>query len=304
MMLYKGLGLRAGSKPMSSYARRAGETIGHYWYIPNVSKTAEFPHVASDVNYWKTFTHTALATAAGDTGSLAGLIDWEAIKDRTRETGGNIHWENPAEIVDVYGQHFRLDTRADQPRYIEVWVEKDALEGVIERSCRKLDVPWLSCRGYVSISTLWEASQRFIAKENEGKESVILHLGDHDPSGIDMTRDMRERMAMFGSAVRIDRIALNMDQVNKYQPPPNPAKKTDSRFKAYTAIYGEKSWELDALDPHVITSLVEDAIANLTDEDLQASLIDQQNGQRRELASAANHWPRVVKFLKKLEARQ
>jgi hypothetical protein len=70
MMLYKGLGLRAGSKPMSSYARRAGETIGHYWYIPNVSKTAEFPHVASDVNYWKTFTHTALATAAGDTGSL------------------------------------------------------------------------------------------------------------------------------------------------------------------------------------------------------------------------------------------
>jgi hypothetical protein len=70
MMLYKGLGLRAGSKPMSSYARRPGETIGHNWYVPNVSKTAEFPHVAADVNYWKTFTHTALATAAGDDGSL------------------------------------------------------------------------------------------------------------------------------------------------------------------------------------------------------------------------------------------
>jgi hypothetical protein len=70
MMLYKGLGLRAGSKPMSSYARRPGETIGHHWYIPNVSKTAEFPHIASDVNYWKTFTHTAFATAAGDAGSL------------------------------------------------------------------------------------------------------------------------------------------------------------------------------------------------------------------------------------------
>lgn len=70
MMLAKGVGLRAGSKPMSSYQRRPGETIGHYWYIPNVNRTAEFPHVASDVNYWKTFVHTALATSAGDAGSL------------------------------------------------------------------------------------------------------------------------------------------------------------------------------------------------------------------------------------------
>jgi hypothetical protein len=70
MMLYKGLGIKAGSKPMSSYARRPGETIGHHWYTPNVNRTAEFPHVASDVNYWKTFTHSALATSAGDPGSL------------------------------------------------------------------------------------------------------------------------------------------------------------------------------------------------------------------------------------------
>jgi hypothetical protein len=70
MMLYKGVGLRAGNKPMSSYTRRPGETIGNHWYIPNVSKTAEFPYVGGDVNYWKTFVHTALATSAGDPGSL------------------------------------------------------------------------------------------------------------------------------------------------------------------------------------------------------------------------------------------
>jgi hypothetical protein len=70
MMLYKGLGIRAGSKPMSSYARRPGEIIGHHWYTPNVSKTSEFPHVASDVNYWKSFVHSAMATSAGDPGSL------------------------------------------------------------------------------------------------------------------------------------------------------------------------------------------------------------------------------------------
>ena len=70
MMLAKGLGIRAGSRPMSSYARRAGEVLGHFWYIPNVSKTAEFPHMAVDVNYWKTFVQNGLATAAGDPGSI------------------------------------------------------------------------------------------------------------------------------------------------------------------------------------------------------------------------------------------
>ncbi|MBI5725027.1 MAG: phage terminase large subunit family protein [Planctomycetes bacterium] len=70
MMLCKGLGIRAGSRPMSGYARRVGQTLGHYWYIPNVSRTAEFPHVASDVNYWKTFLHGALAAPAGDPGSM------------------------------------------------------------------------------------------------------------------------------------------------------------------------------------------------------------------------------------------
>jgi hypothetical protein len=71
MMLSKGVGIRAGRKPMSSYARRPGEQHGHFWYVPNVKKTAEFPHVQVDVNYWKTFVHAGLATAAGDRGSIS-----------------------------------------------------------------------------------------------------------------------------------------------------------------------------------------------------------------------------------------
>ena len=202
------------------------------------------------------------------------------------------------------GQQFRLDTRADQPRYIEVWVEKDALEGVIERSCRELDVSWLSCRGYVSMSTLWEASQRFIAQERQDKETIILHLGDHDPSGIDMTRDMQKRMEMFGSSVQIRRIALNMAQVERYNPPPNPAKETDSRFQGYIAIHGAESWELDALDPHVITDLIEGAITSLTDRNLRDRLISRQKEHRRQLATVADRWTRVVKFVNKLKGCQ
>lgn len=71
MMLSKGMGIRAGRKPMASYARKPGEVHGHFWYVPNVSKTAEFPHVAVDVNYWKTFVHSGLATAAGDRGCVS-----------------------------------------------------------------------------------------------------------------------------------------------------------------------------------------------------------------------------------------
>jgi hypothetical protein len=70
MMLYKGIGIRAGRKPMSTYARHPGEVHGHYWYIPNVNRTAEFPHAAADVNYWKSFVHERLAVAAGDPGSM------------------------------------------------------------------------------------------------------------------------------------------------------------------------------------------------------------------------------------------
>ena len=71
MMLAKGMGIKAGRKPLATYARKPGQVHGHFWYMPSVSKTAEFPHVAVDVNYWKTFVHAGLATAAGDPGAIS-----------------------------------------------------------------------------------------------------------------------------------------------------------------------------------------------------------------------------------------
>ncbi len=230
-------------------------------------------------------------------GRYAGRIDWAAIKDRTRELGENVHWRNPAELVRVYGKHYRLDTRIDQENYIEVWVEKDALEGVIERSCRKLDVPWLSCRGYVSASTMQESALRLIRQERHGKDTIILHFGDHDPSGIDMTRDMQARLAEFGSSAKIVRIALNMDQVEAFNPPPNPAKETDSRFKGYIEAHGEESWELDALDPHVITDLIEVAIGELTDESRRSDLRRKEEKHKIELRVVEKRWSDVIEFL-------
>ena len=176
---------------------------------------------------------------------LAGLIDWAAIQDRTRNLGSLAHWESPNSIINAVASQYRRDLWAGQPYRPEVWIEKDALVGVIEGVCNELDVPFFSCRGYTSQSEMWAASQRLESYLPDQKP-LILHLGDHDPSGVDMSRDIRERLELFMGGVEFDRLALNMDQVQQYAPPPNPAKITDSRAVGYIAIHGDESWELDA----------------------------------------------------------
>lgn len=229
---------------------------------------------------------------------LNGDLDWAAIEDRTRSLEGNVHWDNPAEIIDYYSKVYKIDTRIDQPNYIEVWVEKEALAGVVERICRKLDINYFACRGYVSQTAMYEASKRFIRNENIGKNNIILHLGDHDPSGIDMTRDIRERLNdCFGAYVKVKRIALNMEQIEEFAPPPNPAKLSDSRCDGYMKKFGRMSWELDALDPNTLNELISSHVAQYTDLDKKKVLeIEQQEG-RALLSSCSASWNEVQKLL-------
>lgn len=201
---------------------------------------------------------------------LAGLLSWEAIVDRTREQKHNSHWKKPQDILTSAAEDYAIDTRIGQPSYVEVWIEKDALIDIVDQVCKQLDVGRFSCRGYVSQSAMWEASQRIIwALDNRllGHHSaVILHLGDHDPSGIDMTRDIQDRLNVFECPVTVERIALTMPQIRALNPPPNPAKLSDSRAKDYVNTYGNESWELDALDPVFLTNLIEEQVARFTDD--------------------------------------
>ena len=227
-------------------------------------------------------------------GRLAGLIDWDMIEDRTRAMQCNSHWNDPAEIVRSCAQQFRLDTWSDQDAYCEVWIEKEALAGVIEGVCTELDVPHFSCRGYVSQSEMWGAAQRLIQKETEGKDTFIIHLGDHDPSGIDMTRDIEDRLNTFESDVEVRRIALNWKQIDQYNPPPNPAKATDARFRVYQERYGDESWELDALEPRVLVQLIEDEVGVLCDDDRRQARIAEQKEARKQLRDVAKRWEEIV----------
>lgn len=179
---------------------------------------------------------------------LAGLIDWDAIEDRTRNLERQLTWKSPKDILSSCAEQFKFDYWADQDTVIEVWVEKEALVGVIERTAYKYRCAYFACRGYGSQSELWRAGQRFYDYNQKNQEVKIIHLGDHDPSGIDMTRDNDKRLQLFSafdgnsynkfSNVEVIRIALNMDQVIKYNPPPNPAKLTDTRANEYIARFG------------------------------------------------------------------
>lgn len=228
---------------------------------------------------------------------LVGLIDWNAIQDRTRNLRKNSHWSSPTDIMSSVLYSYAIDTRADQPNYIEVWVEKDALIGIVQQIASTLDVPCFSCRGYVSASEMWTAAQRFINQDHRDRR-VILHLGDHDPSGKDMTRDIMERMELFGADVEVQRIALNWDQIDEFNPPPNPAKLSDSRAGAYIREFGYESWELDALEPRVLTQLIRNSVADLTDVDLLEAASAREELDKTELRLVTSNFHKAVRYLK------
>lgn len=233
-------------------------------------------------------------------GRLAGLIDWDAIEDRTRNLRGLSHWDSPIDIMRSASYGFRIAKWANQPNRVEVWVEKDALVGVIERICQRYDVNYFACRGYTSQSEMYAAAQRIASYIDDGQDVHILHLGDHDPSGIDMTRDVRDRMEMFleGMGCGVNRLALNWDQVQLYTPPPNPAKITDSRFDGYQKRFGDESWELDALEPRVISDLIEEHILALRDDTLWEERTQEEQHHKDLLKRAADRWNDVAEYLK------
>lgn len=235
---------------------------------------------------------------------MAGMIDWSQIVDRTRNLMANAHWAKPSDLIAGAATQYATDKWSTQEHYVEVFIEKQALEGVIEGICGRLDVPFFSCRGYTSSSEMWVAGQRLLTKLQQNKQVHIIHLGDHDPSGIDMSRDIKARLQMFAQShlpdanVHVLRVALNMAQIERLKPPPNPAKLTDSRASDYIAKYGESSWELDALDPAELNNIVERAVLRYRDETSWATAIEREERGRRTLQAIYEDFEGVVKYLR------
>jgi len=222
-------------------------------------------------------------------GRRAGLIDWDAIEDRGRVPDVPQDFRNKADLVRRFIPAYRLDRWEAQESCAEVWVEKQALVGVLEPITDPLHVTLMANRGYSSSSAMYEAANRMLGL-SQGRPMHVLYLGDHDPSGLDMVRDIEDRLieySHFKLDLRVDHLALTMDQIDEYGPPPNPAKVTDSRFDAYRGEFGEESWELDALEPKAMQDLVKNAIDKLIDWTLWNDVIEQENSDKDTLLEMA-----------------
>ncbi len=239
---------------------------------------------------------------------LMGRVDWEAIEDRIRVPRVPQEFKDLNELVDTALGAYRLDRWNGQKNYVELWVEKDALAGILAPIAREYHVTMMVNRGYSSQSAMYDAAKRFLkachgeelpyktgAELCNGQETqdnvlaelkkihvldqnaladppprkpILLYLGDHDPSGEDMVRDIGSRLLMFGIDVEVRKLALTIEQVKEYDPPPNPAKMTDPRAAEYVDKHGATSWEVDALPPDVLDRLIRDSLESAIDLDL------------------------------------
>lgn len=222
-----------------------------------------------------------------------GLVDWDAIEDRGRVPHLPYYVNDIPDALSDTVKYYRLDRQDGQNNHVEVWTEKDALSGIMKRSTEKFGVRLVVNKGYTSSSAIYSAYQRFCNEIKDGRTVTILYFGDHDPSGLDMIRDIRERLEfMFANGdeqpdydgnFEVIPIGLTMSQIKKYKCPANPTKLTDSRSDAYIKKFGKTCWEVDALNPEVLTEVVEFNINTQIDVKKYEAQLKQEKKDIKEL---------------------
>ncbi len=211
-----------------------------------------------------------------------GTIPWDWIEDRLRQPRGVSMWTGLPDFAESVKHAYRRDVWGTQPGYVEVWLEKDALSGIFEDVLRRYGVTLNVGRGYDGWDSIHNAAERF----RGGDHATILYFGDFDPSGEDMVRSLRERLAHFGCGPELIKCALTYEDVQRFRLPPDFTKQTDSRRAAFVAKYGDVSVELDALPAGVLRGrLIEEVEARL-DLDALEAVRATETTEREQLVSA------------------
>ncbi len=220
---------------------------------------------------------------------LTGQIPFDAFEDRTRSAeGGDIPYIMPDDFFSYYRneyesaedtfrnspQSYRLPLWYGQPFYVEVWLEKQALQNVFKEITDRYGVTLAVCRGYPSTTFLYEAKWRILRnreddKEDEDRDIVILYFGDYDPTGEDIPRHISYSLVSdFGVDISyFEKVALTLEQIEELNLPPEPTKKTDSRSRKFIEAHGDMAVELDAVEPRTLMSMIEEAILRFFDRD-------------------------------------
>lgn len=228
---------------------------------------------------------------------MAGFMDWNHLEDRHRTAYGFYPSESVEDIIATIDDAYEADRWEDQDYYVEAWIEKDALIRVLQNAANPWYCTYMSCKGNISTTEIYNASLRFQRRMRAGKKCVLLHTADHDPSGLDMTRDISDRLLRLEADVEVKRIALNYDQIQEREIPPNPVKESDSKSPSYIDQFGHDSWELDAIPPRELTRLIEDAITDHIDMDIWDRVAEEEIQAKEQLTWIANNHEEVLEFV-------
>lgn len=227
-----------------------------------------------------------------------GEVGMESFIDRERQMYGvtraeekdvDDEIENAKDQIGAWMKHYSLDRWSNQENFVEVWIEKKALQGVMERPCMLNSVALAPCKGYPSLTFLHEASIRFQEVQDREKNVIILYFGDYDPSGEDIPRSLQENLSRMGCDVTVKRIALNKELIEELHLAGVPPKRSDSRTRNWD---GKGAVELDAVEPKLLQSMCSDAIEEYFNdelyEELEAKEEKEKEKYRRELKTFVN----------------
>lgn len=232
--------------------------------------------------------HYKRVVSAMTSARWAGSVEMEAFIDRERSVYGRTESrvqelddqiESAKISIKSWLTSYYLERWSNQPKFIEVWIEKKALQGVFEQPCREMDVALAPCKGYPSLTFLNEASKRFKLEQVKGKEVTLLYFGDYDPSGEDIPRSIKDNLERMECIINVERIALNPDLIKKLKLPSVPPKKSDSRSANWDGL---GAVELDAVEPNLLKHICAKAINQYFDIALYAELQEKEEQEKQE----------------------
>jgi hypothetical protein len=235
--------------------------------------------MTNDLNHYK-----RVVNAMSDA-RWSGDVEFTAFIDRERSMVGETlaqvtvfdeEVEKAKSQIQAWMEHYRLNRWENQPEYIECWIEKKALQGVFENVCSSYSVGLAPCKGYPSLTFLYEAETRLSRAQSLGQEVTLLYFGDHDPSGVDIPNSLQSNLQRMECDVDVELVALNSTQIKQLNLPSAPVKRTDSRSRGWSGGVVE----LDAVEPKTLEKMCRDAIKKHFNEKKYAELQEREDEER------------------------
>ena len=216
-----------------------------------------------------------------------GTIPWEWIVDETRRLERVSTWDDPDQYARAVARSYRRDFWNQQPARVEVWSEKGTVRGVLAPVLDEFAVGFRVMHGFASATAVYD-----VAQDDDGRPLIVLYVGDFDPSGMFMSEeDLPTRLEKYdGKHVELRRIALKREQTAGLLSFPATDKKTDKRYSWFVRIFGQRCWELDALDPNVLRDIVQAEIESEIEPDAWARCAAVNEAEQESLRHVLDEW--------------